>query len=124
MGIAGEAFKIAPRSATAIAADVDDLHGNVDKPIRLNRPEQRACRTVEAATTRRAGDNLDLALGTPRHRMAAGLVEPRTLAQRSTSLRMKSANHAGARSCGGATSYPRSANRLTTIGSSRATESA
>src|SRR3982075_3476793 len=59
-----------------------------------------------------------------RHGEFAGFIDPSTLAQRSTSLRMKSSNAAGERCCGGTTSYPRSANRLTTVGSSMAADSA
>src|SRR5258708_225041 len=124
MAVAGVLLDVAPRLASALAAHIDHLDRHLDEPVGRERLEQGPRRAIQPATGRRARHNLNLALRLPDHGLFAGLIEPSTLAQRSTSLRMNSSKAAGERCGGGATSYPRSANRLTTIGSSMATDSA
>src|SRR3981189_1585414 len=117
-------FHMPPRLASALPPYIAHLDRDVQEPVGGDRLEQRPRRAVETAAGRRARNNLDLTLRLPNHGLFAGFIEPSTLAQRSTSLRMNSSKAAGERCCGGATSYPRSANRLTTLGSSMATDSA
>src|SRR4029077_18600215 len=124
MAVAGVLLDVAPRLASALAAHIDHLDRHLDEPVGCERLEQGPRRAIQPATGRRARHLLDLALRLPDHGLFAGLIEPSTLAQRSTSLRMNSSKAAGERCGEGATSYPRSANRLTTIGSSMATDSA
>src|SRR5262249_16831631 len=104
MTIAGMALDMAPRLAAAIAAHIDYLDRDIDEPAGADGVAQCPRRAVEAATRRRARDDLDRPLRLPRHRQFAGLIAPSTRAQRSTSLRMKSSKAAGERCGTGTTS--------------------
>src|SRR5262245_20846230 len=67
VAIAGEAFHMAPRLSSALAAHIDHAHGDVEEPLGDDRVLQRPRRAVETAPRRRAGDDLNGPLRLPRH---------------------------------------------------------
>ncbi len=101
MGIPRMPIDMGPGLAAAVAAHIDHRDRHVDQAVRLDRLGERARRTVEPAARRRAGDQLEGALGFPAQFASAGLAAPSTRFHRSTSLRMKVSNQAGERCAGG-----------------------
>src|SRR5512144_1356928 len=95
MAVAGVLLDVAPGLASALPGHIDHPDRHVEEAVGSDRLEQRPRRAVEAAAGRRARNDLDLALRLPDHGLFAGFIEPSTLAQRSTSLRMNSSKGAG-----------------------------
>jgi hypothetical protein len=87
MAIAGAGLHVNPGLPSAVATDIDDFDRHIDQAMRVDGPDKRARRAVEATTRWRTRDDLDCALGLPAHCFGTTDRPPSTLVQSTISSR-------------------------------------